>query len=604
MIKVCIIVLSIIFISPAAFAQQNRWKSYKTAGSSIGMSAYAAETITITYSYVFDEEQEKAGVKVRSYVDKSTDDYIHLGTRNGKVMIVVFDAGNSDDKENIYQTNFYNKFEKEILKENFRLKSSETDKDGMVTKLFTHPSKGQNIQVILFMDETEVELVQVSIYTSDFDPASFEDEDAEPETKKDPYDFTNVQDLADVLNKNMKYGRLNVASPYYFFYVMGKIEKQQASVEFFVRSNALYLRMNLNSTDCNSGITEIKAEFAGGGGSALLENKAYLPATFNFNYQCKGVTYKQLYLHFDYLSKTFEEKVIEKLKACCPVEMPKKPLYDLSTMQGLANALNTFLYAADINSRDPVRIYREGSTDNKKSAIEFFIKNNALFIRLTPGKNFCDPGTREIKAEFNKAQGVMSSGGIGYFGLSFYYRKTCNDKTYRNLQMYFKHLHYEFQIELAEKLKETSAWPRPRGFSSNQELADILNKSMKYGRINNGSKAAYNFAVLGKIAKNKRSIMFIVKNKELYFRINTPPTDCSSGLQEIPVSYDDVMGTSTKDGSGKFYMYLKMKHKYSCMDYEYNGMYLYFDNISVTMEERISEAMTACCYNIYDDLLW
>lgn len=125
------------------------------------------------------------------------------------------------------------------------------------------------------------------------------------------FEFDDVDDLANQLNKDILFGRINFQPPSYKFNSLGKTDFDRSSLEFVTRNNQMYLRMNLpkNGT-CDYGLKETKAilsgQYGSGGGQFYI--------AFKYNYACNSVEYSTIYATFKWKSKAHHEATIAAAK--------------------------------------------------------------------------------------------------------------------------------------------------------------------------------------------------------------------------------------------------------------------------------------------------
>lgn len=129
-----------------------------------------------------------------------------------------------------------------------------------------------------------------------------------------------------------------------------------------------------------------------------------------------------------------------------------KSNYQFSNVQDLAVALNNGVRSARINFKPPSYSFNiTGKTDFDRSSIEFFTKNNQMYLRMNiPRNGSCDYGLKETKAILT---GQYGSGGKSFY-IAFKYKYDCNSEEFETIYVNFymhNKAHYEATKEAAEK---------------------------------------------------------------------------------------------------------------------------------------------------------
>ena len=123
-------------------------------------------------------------------------------------------------------------------------------------------------------------------------------------------------------------------------------------------------------------------------------------------------------------------------------------------------------------------------------------------------------------------------------------------------------------------------------FSDLASFARQMNGKMKNARVN-FQTPHYKFDVTGKTDSEKRSIQLVVKNNELYLRMNFPSNGtCTENLQDLRVTYTGSRGTD-----GQTYFYLAFKYSLSC-DNKYETIFIFFDWVSEDYYDSAGERMS------------
>ena len=127
--------------------------------------------------------------------------------------------------------------------------------------------------------------------------------------------------------------------------------------------------------------------------------------------------------------------------------------YHYENVDELAAALNKGIRSAKINFLDPRYSFNiTGSTSFTYSSIEFFTKNNELYIRMNfPQNGTCDYGLKETKAILTKQFGYSRT----TYYIAFKYQYSCNSINYETIYANFyckSHEHYEAMMATAKRL--------------------------------------------------------------------------------------------------------------------------------------------------------
>ena len=127
--------------------------------------------------------------------------------------------------------------------------------------------------------------------------------------------------------------------------------------------------------------------------------------------------------------------------------------YNFATVEDLAAALNKGIRSARINFQDPSYSFNiTGQTSFTYSSIEFYTKNNKMYIKMNiPQNGRCDYGMKETEAIITGQYGL----GGDRFYIAFQYEYSCNDIDYKTIyaNFYMKNkAHFEATQAAAKRL--------------------------------------------------------------------------------------------------------------------------------------------------------
>ena len=186
--------------------------------------------------------------------------------------------------------------------------------------------------------------------------------------------------------------------------------------------------------------------------SIVKKNNKYGGINKN-NFEIIPIKYKQIYMTKDgaiqALISDSSDKKYKYFDSKGTVEE-----YDLSTPSAIVKTLNRYAYSADLNSYHDSHsksyyIKQLGQTNYKESSIEFFVKNNDVYVRLYLPKDKgynCFIGAKEFK--------LSSTGQAGGDGSQFYRNfytvsHECDGKKYNLVSVTFSR---NYKGELYEKM--------------------------------------------------------------------------------------------------------------------------------------------------------
>lgn len=445
------ILLCVCFANPSA-AQESQVKSWKIASSLIGMKFNKAEAILKKYRFAYNDDEENNGFHLTAYDQDNNGDYLHLAAKNKTVVLFTFAAEPYANARIQNVNEFYYAFEKAMLKGNYveDLSMKPAERSPLY---YRNRSKGQSVRITLERSGSDITYADVTIFKDEYEKALITE--SEPEVVKDPYAYATLQEFADVLNTNLKFGRVNIENPMISFDVLGKSETGKRSVQFIVKYESLYIRMIYPGTDCESGIKDIKAEFTGKSGISKNGDKSFLYLVFNYQYKCKGNTYTDLYFFFDYLSKDFETRTVSKISACCKWEKPKG-VYDFTRMQTFADTLNATLRSARINKVEPYYNFTIlGKTDLVNRSIQFITKENNLYLRLNYPASDCNTGTKDVAVNFSGNSGTSAPDaktGKSYLYYEFDLIYQCMGTKFNGVYVFLENRSKQFEDQIMLKL--------------------------------------------------------------------------------------------------------------------------------------------------------
>lgn len=291
-------------------------KGWNVISTIVGMAVTSAESIIEKEGYEFDYVDEEDGLKIKFYSNESTfnhpkysdglDDMICIGSRNGKVVAVSFIYGDEENKTETAATADY-QFRKAITAAGFGIINIDKS-DLNTTNYYHHHINEQNIILDQFLQKDgKVILSIISIHNKD------EDNGLISEPSKD-FDLSHLSDFVKILNTRIKYARLNFQEPSYKFEVTGKTDSDKRSIQFVIKNNLLYARMNFPAGgSCPETLTDVRVEYKGSRGTSS-DNTFYL--AFDYKLQCSSASYDRIYVFFNWSTENFYESAAARMRQC------------------------------------------------------------------------------------------------------------------------------------------------------------------------------------------------------------------------------------------------------------------------------------------------
>jgi hypothetical protein len=122
---------------------------------------------------------------------------------------------------------------------------------------------------------------------------------------------------------------------------------------------------------------------------------------------------------------------------------------------------------------------------------------------------------------------------------------------------------------------------------SAEDFAELLNENV-YGALNWAGDESFQFEIVGKTDFSKKSLEFIIKDNELYAKLNIPLNGtCDYGLKEFKVNDSDISDTFESNESESKYYYLTFNFEYECEGKIYKYLSIYIEDKTLESFEKV-----------------